>query len=414
MKKLTYLIAALFVFCACAKNEKPTAPQPAKQPSANYARNVAATVNIIAYDVYNQKTAEGLGVYISHDVIVTPLAWFKGAFTAKITPYGSKQVHNVFGFCAVDLDHDLVALRIAKRNPDFAPLDTTEVLPTDTLHFLQVKKKKTFRTNLTFLSDTLNADLPEGMPVYGDYGQLYGIATQQNQLISAKTIERLRRSMSESHENIYDLRLKTNKKYPSYQRIQGFRISTTMGDIVIALSNKTPTYRDNFIRLVSDNFYDSLLIHRVLPNYLIQTGAADSKHAKADDVVGWQGPGYKLPMQLADGLFHKRGAVAASKLPQDSNTSGRSDGSQFYIVAGRKFTNSDLDQIEKEYGKRFAATQREAYTTIGGAPYLDGDYTVFGHVVSGMDVVDRIAATELVGDRPRKDIRIRDVKIIFK
>lgn len=180
------------------------------------------------------------------------------------------------------------------------------------------------------------------------------------------------------------------------------------------LLDQTPEYKENIIRLVTDQFYNSLLVHRVLSNYLIQTGAADSRHAGPDSQVGWQGPGYTIPMHLVPGIFHRRGMVAASKLPQDHNKSNRSDGSQFYIVSGRKFSNKDLDEIEKEYHKKFSAAQREVYSTVGGAPYLDDDYTIFAEVTSGMDVVDRIAALPLNGDRPIQDVRIYRATLIRK
>jgi cyclophilin family peptidyl-prolyl cis-trans isomerase len=181
------------------------------------------------------------------------------------------------------------------------------------------------------------------------------------------------------------------------------------------LFDETPEYRDNFIKLVSDDFYDSLLVHRVIKDFLIQTGAADTRNAGRDDVVGWQGPGYSIPMKLVPGIFHRRGAIAASKLPTERNPRNFSDGSQFYVVCGRVFTPEELDKIEKQKNKKFTPEQRQVYTTIGGAPYLDGDYTVFGEVVSGMEVVDKIASVEVYNvDRPEKDIRIIDVEIIKK
>ena len=152
----------------------------------------------------------------------------------------------------------------------------------------------------------------------------------------------------------------------------------------------------------------------MLTDFLIQMGAADSRHAKADDVVGWQGPGYTLPMAIRKDLYHCRGAVSASKLPDDRNPHNRSDGSQFFIISGRVFDASELDKLESEKHVRFTAEQRQVYTSVGGAPYLDGDYTVFGHVTAGMDVVDRIAAVPLNGDRPQTDIRIRRIELIRK
>ena len=269
-------------------------------------------------------------------------------------------------------------------------------------------------TDYSYADGVLTTKMKEGTAVIDIEGQLRGLATQENKIITTDKINDLCGRLIESHYNIYELRLKSNKKYPSHLRIAGFRIRTTMGTIGIRLFDETSEYRDNFIKLVCENFYDSLLVHRVLPNYLIQMGAADTRYAKKDDVVGWQGPGYTLPMDIHKHLFHKRGMVAASKLPEDHNKSNRCDGSQFFIVAGRRFTEIDLESIEKEYGKKFSLEQKQAYTTVGGAPYLDGDYTVFAEVTEGMAVVDKIASVPLNGDRPKEDIRIKDVEIVWR
>ena len=178
-----------------------------------------------------------------------------------------------------------------------------------------------------------------------------------------------------------------------------------------------PEYRDNFIKLVSDHYYDSLLVHRVLPSFLIQTGAADTKYAKPGDVIGWQGPGYTLPIIDNQKHFHKRAAVAASKLPPDRNPKNRCDGGQFYVVCGRRFSSAELDKIAREDHKTFTPAQRQAYATVGGAPHLDGDYVVFGEVTQGMDVVDAISRVELTGDkgdRPVKEVRILSLSLIRK
>lgn len=388
------------------KEEKPAV---VKARPMHYSRNLDNMAHIITYDVYGQKIADGQGVYVAPDIVVTPFDFIKGAFTAKMNKMDNKQAVNVYGFVCYDIDNNLVALRVGKRIQDVNPVDTAVVSGKDTLYTLSYNKGKMMRT---FYTPTVKN--VAGTALFDMDGNLAAICDGHESVIDATKVRALMSHIGDGHENIYDLRLKTNKVYPSYKTISGMRIVTTMGNITIRLYDETPEYRDNFIRLVCDDFYDSLLVHRVLPNYLIQTGAADSKHAKKDDVVGWQGPGYKLPMHLVDGIFHKRGVVSASKLPSDHNSSNRSDGSQFFIVAGRKFTDSELNEIEKDYGKKFSQRQREAYRSVGGAPYLDGDYTIFGEVTSGMDVVDRIADVKLNGDRPVEDIRVKDVVIIRK
>jgi cyclophilin family peptidyl-prolyl cis-trans isomerase len=186
-----------------------------------------------------------------------------------------------------------------------------------------------------------------------------------------------------------------------------------MGNITIKLFNETPEYRDNFIRLAKEGFYDSLLIHRVIADFGIQTGAADTRYADPDDNVGWKGPGYTIPAHIVPGLYHKRGMIGSPRKPDTKNRRRRSDGSQFYIVSGRKYFDEELDELEEQNNYTFSAEQRQAYKTVGGAPHLDGSYTIFGKVVSGMDVVDKIVKVETDKRwRPVKDIRIKRVVIL--
>ena len=187
-------------------------------------------------------------------------------------------------------------------------------------------------------------------------------------------------------------------------------IKTSMGDITIALYNETPLHRDNFIKLVKESYYDGVLFHRIIKGFMIQTGDPDSKTAKPGQRLGMGGPAERIPAEFVPTLFHKRGAVAAAR---DNNPAKASSGSQFYIVDGDIFPQDKLDMIAARTGKTFSPEQVQAYTTIGGAPFLDGDYTVFGEVVSGMEVVDKIAAQEKDGnDRPLQDIKIISAKII--
>ena len=188
---------------------------------------------------------------------------------------------------------------------------------------------------------------------------------------------------------------------------------TSMGDITIALYDNTPKHRENFIKLVNDDFYKDILFHRVIQGFMIQTGDPESKGAPAGKQLGAGGPGYTIPAESRPENYHKRGAVAAARQGDQVNPTKASSGSQFYIVDGRTFSDQEMAAISYQYGKSFTAEQRGVYANEGGAPFLDGDYTVFGEVVEGMDVVDKIAAAQKDRfDRPTKDIKIISAKVI--
>ena len=195
-------------------------------------------------------------------------------------------------------------------------------------------------------------------------------------------------------------------------------VQTSMGDMLIRLSDSTPLHRDNFLRLVKQGFYDSVLFHRVINNFMIQSGDPDSKNAAAGKPLGEGGPGYTVPAEFRTTLFHKKGALAAARRGDDVNPQKASSGSQFYIVQGKKFTDGALDTLEifRLNGKKIPADQREAYKSIGGTPHLDQGYTVFGEVIKGLDVVDKIAAVPTSRgadiDRPLENVMIVKAKLI--
>jgi peptidylprolyl isomerase len=242
-------------------------------------------------------------------------------------------------------------------------------------------------------------------------------------------------------------------------------IKTTAGDITVKLYNETPQHRDNFIKLVQEHFYDSILFHRVIKEFMIQAGDPESKNAEKYEILGAGGPGYDLPAEfIYPKYFHKRGALSAARQADQVNPERRSSGSQFYIVTGKTYNKYDLQDMEKQLNEmkaqsifdrlcgenrdsimrmqmandreglmklqdelvskmqdkmkeegpfRFTKEQVDAYTTTGGTPSLDNQYTVFGEVIDGMKVVDKIeyAGTD-THDRPRKDIRILTMEII--
>ncbi|MDE5845479.1 MAG: peptidylprolyl isomerase [Muribaculaceae bacterium] len=240
-------------------------------------------------------------------------------------------------------------------------------------------------------------------------------------------------------------------------------IKTTMGDIKVKLYNQTPLHRDNFVKLAQEGYYDGVLFHRVINDFMVQTGDGDSRDAAKGKVLGSGDPGYTIEAEIHyPELYHKRGVLAAARTGDSVNPEKRSSGSQFYIVTGKTFNDSTLAQIEKrhqvnmmqkifnrlqvenrdtimelrrnrdregldrlrdelvakaeaEYAKapfKIPEDQKQAYKEQGGTPHLDGDYTVFGEVIEGMDVVDKIQKAETDrNDRPLEDIRILSVKI---
>ena len=194
-------------------------------------------------------------------------------------------------------------------------------------------------------------------------------------------------------------------------------IQTSLGDITIRLSDSTPLHRDNFIKLVKEHFYDSILFHRVISSFMVQTGDPNSRRAAKGQSLGNGGPGYTVPAEFMPSLFHKKGAIAAARTSDDVNPEKASSGSQFYIVQGKVYTEAGLDSLETfRLKKKIPAERRKFYTSIGGVPHLDEAYTVFGETIKGIDVIDKIAATKTSRgpdrDRPIEDVRILKVKLV--
>ena len=177
-----------------------------------------------------------------------------------------------------------------------------------------------------------------------------------------------------------------SKEEPKKEAMQEVLIETSLGNITIVLFNETPLHRDNFIKLVNEQFYDGVLFHRIIKNFMIQTGDPNSKNASQGQRLGMGGPGYTIPAEFIPNRTHRRGAVAAARLGDQANPQRASSGSQFYIV-----DNPD------------------------GAHFLDGQYTIFGEVISGIEVVDKIAAQPKdQGDRPLEDIKVISMKVLEK
>ncbi len=187
-------------------------------------------------------------------------------------------------------------------------------------------------------------------------------------------------------------------------------IETTLGNIKVKLYDSTPEHKKNFLKLAKEGFLDSTLFHRVIPGFMIQGGDPDSKRAQPGQPLGMGGPGYTIPAEF--GAKHFRGALSAARQPDQVNPEKRSSGSQFYIVQNGPVPQQQLDQIIQMKGIQYTPEEREYYLKVGGYPALDGDYTVFGNVVEGLDVVDKIAFAQRDSrDRPLQDISMK-VKVL--
>ena len=204
---------------------------------------------------------------------------------------------------------------------------------------------------------------------------------------------------------------------PKHQYV---KISTAKGEVVVKLYNETPLHRDNFIKLAKAGFYNGTLFHRVIKSFMIQGGDPNSKTAKPDSVLGNGDVGYTIPAEFRDSLFHKKGVLAAAR---NNNPAKASSGCQFYIVQGKVFTDSLLNLTETNRLKfKLPEWQRQIYQSIGGAPHLDQNYTVYGEVVKGLEMVDFIAeVTTDKNNRPKEDIKMmvsvlskRDVRKLEK
>jgi peptidyl-prolyl cis-trans isomerase B (cyclophilin B) len=182
------------------------------------------------------------------------------------------------------------------------------------------------------------------------------------------------------------------------------KIETSMGDMIVKLYNETPLHRDNMIKLIQDNFYDKQLFHRVIKDFMVQGGDPQSTGAANGMRLGNGGPGYTIPAEFNPELIHKKGALAAARQGDAVNPQKASSGSQFYLVVGRVFTQDQINSFAQS-GAPFTEESLEAYTTMGGTPHLDGSYTVFGEIVLGLEILDRIAATQTdTYDRPIEDV----------
>ncbi len=191
------------------------------------------------------------------------------------------------------------------------------------------------------------------------------------------------------------------------------RIKTNKGECIIMLYNQTPKHHDNFLKLAKGGFYNGTLFHRVIQEFMIQGGDPNSKTASPGQALGSGDLGYRVPAEFRDSLFHKKGALAAAR---DNNPEKASSSSQFYIVQGKKWSDATLDDIQQKRmnGVIVPEAHRKVYKELGGTPHLDQNYTVFGEVVQGIEMVDAVAAIEKgTSDRPKEDIKM-EVSVLKK
>ena len=194
-------------------------------------------------------------------------------------------------------------------------------------------------------------------------------------------------------------------------------IETTFGEMIVELSDSTPGHRDNFVKLVDEGFYDGLLFHRVIQDFMVQGGDPDSRGAKSGKRLGSGGPGYTLGAEIRADHLHTKGALSAARQGDNANPAKKSSGSQFYLVQGKPQSKAQMRKTQRRIqskapGFEYTEEQLAKYATAGGTPFLDMDYTVFGYVVVGMDIIDSIAKVKTArGDRPEEDV-VMNMRVI--
>ncbi|QGY44493.1 peptidylprolyl isomerase [Maribellus comscasis] len=440
MKNLVTFLFILLILLSCNSQKKKTAdkPEPQKQTQtennedAVWKKVLSSVVNIDTYDE-NRILESGQGFFIAEDLIATKYSLVNQANKVWVTPFDEDKKYLADKYVAVDRINDIIILKIdsLKRNPielfgGNAPNSAkTLYISSNSGKTLQLFTGKVL--NLTTLQGSYVYRITNrirksifGTPIFVSNHKAIGIAfaavdnfEMQSFVIPSTYIADLLKNKN-LPATLESLRSHSNKEIAvENMKIKGLVLETDMGDITIRLINETPVYRDNFIKLTKEHFFDSLLIHRVIADFGIQSGAADSRYAKKGNSVGYKGPGYTLPANIVPGLYHKRGVIGSPRKPDTQNQRRRSEGSQFYIVSGRKYIDEELDELEKQNEIKFTAEQRRIYKTIGGAPHLDGSYTIFGEVTSGMEVVDKIVKVKTDTKwRPVEDIRLKNIRIL--
>ncbi|MDX9883531.1 MAG: peptidylprolyl isomerase [Prolixibacteraceae bacterium] len=443
MKKIVVCLFLIALVTGCRQTGKQKSEQPEnhlqtgtveekQEHTGSYSGFLSSIVTIRTFD--NDRVLEtGQGFFVEEDVIVTRFSLMNGANRATFSPLDEDKSYTIAGYLAVDRINNIVLLKTDGTKRTSVPLypgtapdgEKTIYLSRTTgntipLHRGKILSRSNIQGNPLYTVTNQFRSTSYGTPVFVPNQQAIGLAFSKvvdyearyfvipSNFISELIKKKETRPLALEHMNQADKAVaEANKK------IKALRIETDFGDIIIRLFNETPAYRDNFIKLVREQYFDSLLIHRVIKGFCIQSGAADTRYASKDDVVGWKGPGYTLPAHIVPGLYHRRGTIGSPRKPDTENSKRRSDGSQFYIVTGRIYNDAELNEIEKQNHVKFTAEQRQVYKTTGGAPHIDGSYTIFGEVLDGMDVADRISGVAFGSEfRPLEDIRIRRIRIL--
>ncbi len=444
MKRLIGILGLILVLTSCgsktSKQETSVAtPKPEQQnttaPKSNddWQTSLASVAKIESFDG-KRILEKGQGFFVDTNLLVTQYSLVNQATRLQIKPFNESKTYSASKFVAFDRINNLIILKVDSIERTPIPLVETSVPKSAKSMLLAPQQGKTIQlftgkvlnyTNVkgNNLYRITNRVRPSqfGAPVFASNKKAIGLAYSgtvdyqtQSFAIPSKYIVEMLKNQKTVAENLESLKITANAKVAAENaRLKGLVLETDMGNITIKLFNKTPAYRDNFIRLAKEHYFDSLLIHRVIADFGIQSGAADTRYAKPGASVGWKGPGYTIPAHIVPKLYHKRGMIGSPRKPDRENQRRRSDGSQFYIVSGRKYLDEELNDIEEQNNHTFTEAQRQAYKTVGGAPHLDGTYTVFGQVISGMDVVDQIVQIETDQRwRPVKDIRIKRVRLL--
>ncbi len=440
MKIYFQILILITILFSCKTKEKKQVEQKAEtqeievqNKNAEWVGIMPSVVKIDSYDG-NRILESGQGFFVADNLVVTKYSLISKANKVFVSPFDTNKKFIADKYVAFDRINDLIILQVdsVKRKPielfsGIVPKSakslyispnsekTIQLFTGKVLNLASVKGTKLYRITNRVRKSTF------GMPIFVSNKKAIGIAfsamanyEMQSFAIPSTFIYSLLKKRNNEAATLESLRSNSNKKVSAEnKKIKGLVLETDAGNITIRLFNETPAYRDNFIKLAKEHYFDSLLIHRVIADFGIQSGAADTRYAEKGDNVGWKGPGYTIPAHIVPGLFHKRGMIGSPRKPDTKNEHRRSDGSQFYIVSGRKYFDKELDELEEQNNYKFSAAQRQVYKTVGGSPHLDGTYTVFGEVISGMNVVDKIVKVETDRQwRPVKDIRLKRVTIL--